>query len=344
MVRSDSLPDLRRTHREVPIDAISSRSLPADLHSIEPTYSEIPDHVAAAQRPLPEAPHTYWQIPDHLASAQRPLPHVPCTYDEIPDDVVLQVRRSASIHTVTRIHEVVKDDNVSCKSAPAALHSVESVYWKILNDDDDNDDDGPILPYAATAEISLSEVKKRRENAQPYRQNSQNQRSSTSRQIIALGLDRMVNTQRVTFYEQCPCGQYERANITSRNIFGDPTTDHDVRTYVNATDASGVPSVSHAVGSVLSTPSDTYWPWCVPTERPRSKPRRASLPALPDSHWSSAISREGPHNTPLRTPLTISPNTYWPWEYPRRWGSGNTPPRATLTTLPLPNTYWPWEI
>eukprot|EP00058_Branchiostoma_floridae_P005731 XP_002591219.1 hypothetical protein BRAFLDRAFT_131411 [Branchiostoma floridae] len=89
MVRSGSLPDLRRTHREVPDDALSRRSLPADLHSIEPTYSEIPDHVAAAQRPLPETPHTYWQIPDHLAAAQRPLPPIPYTCN-IPDESALQ--------------------------------------------------------------------------------------------------------------------------------------------------------------------------------------------------------------------------------------------------------------
>eukprot|EP00058_Branchiostoma_floridae_P020637 XP_002606127.1 hypothetical protein BRAFLDRAFT_88038 [Branchiostoma floridae] len=181
MVRSGSLPDLRRTHREVPVDAVSRRSLPADLHSIEPTYSEIPDHVAAAQRPLPETPHTYWQIQDHLASAQRPLPPIPCTYDEIPDDFVDQIRRH-SLPAISQTDEVV--NNTSCMSESAALHSSESTYCYISDDDDDNDNiidndkdndddiDGPILPYAAVAKPLLIEATKVGENSQTYTQNS----------------------------------------------------------------------------------------------------------------------------------------------------------------------------
>eukprot|EP00058_Branchiostoma_floridae_P017182 XP_002602670.1 hypothetical protein BRAFLDRAFT_72961 [Branchiostoma floridae] len=62
LLRSASLPSCSRKMASDDVD--SCRSLPAVLHSIEPTYSEIPDDIAAAQRPLPDLPHTYWEIPD----------------------------------------------------------------------------------------------------------------------------------------------------------------------------------------------------------------------------------------------------------------------------------------
>ncbi|KAI8510166.1 hypothetical protein Bbelb_125940 [Branchiostoma belcheri] len=81
LVRSASLPALS-TSAVAPDDAASCRSLPAVLPSIEPTYSEIPDHMAAAQRPLPALPRACWELP----AAQGPLPLPEHTYSEIPDD------------------------------------------------------------------------------------------------------------------------------------------------------------------------------------------------------------------------------------------------------------------
>ncbi|XP_019645254.1 PREDICTED: uncharacterized protein LOC109485999 [Branchiostoma belcheri] len=81
VVRSASLPALS-TSGVAQDDAASCRSLPAVLSSIEPTYSEIPDHMAAAQRPLPALPRACWELP----AAQGPLPLPEHTYSEIPDD------------------------------------------------------------------------------------------------------------------------------------------------------------------------------------------------------------------------------------------------------------------
>ncbi|XP_019641839.1 PREDICTED: uncharacterized protein LOC109483286 [Branchiostoma belcheri] len=231
MVRSASLPDLRRTQRKVPDDTVSCRSLPTVLNSIEPTYSEIPDHVAVAQRPLPALPHIY---------------------SEIPDDFVLQLRRQASLSAITGRQEVVKDDTVSCKSLPATLHPCEYAYCNISDDDDDNDEDGPISSYAVPAD----EISNARENTQTYRQASatasRRGRSTAGRHIVTYGLDRKTNTHRVTFYEDFPSTKEEKANVTSRNIFGDAAS-QGVRTYVNTTDASGDLSISQGVEPTSST-------------------------------------------------------------------------------------------
>ncbi|KAI8510029.1 hypothetical protein Bbelb_124570 [Branchiostoma belcheri] len=79
--RSASLPALRYTKKEIQEDTTSCKSLPSALVSTEPTYSVIPDNVAAAQRPLPAFPPTY-NLLDAVAADQSAIPH---TYCEIPD-------------------------------------------------------------------------------------------------------------------------------------------------------------------------------------------------------------------------------------------------------------------
>ncbi|XP_019616018.1 PREDICTED: uncharacterized protein LOC109463605 [Branchiostoma belcheri] len=151
LLRSASLPTAR-SGKTASDDAASCKSLPAVLHSIEPTYSEIPDDVACAHRPLPGLPHvysddagvvrsaslpacsrgatpddaascrslpavlqfiepTYSQIPDHIAAAQRPLPApprvtLPNTYWpwEIPGEGTRNTPRRASLPTVTLLN------------------------------------------------------------------------------------------------------------------------------------------------------------------------------------------------------------------------------------------------
>ncbi|XP_019623661.1 PREDICTED: uncharacterized protein LOC109469569 [Branchiostoma belcheri] len=86
-------------------DTGSCRSLPAVLQSIELTYSQIPDHLAVAQRPLPALPSTCWEIPNHGTAAQHPLPVSHHTYIETPDDesgpMPLYADAEFSLHVIT---------------------------------------------------------------------------------------------------------------------------------------------------------------------------------------------------------------------------------------------------
>ncbi|CAH1273995.1 Hypp5247 [Branchiostoma lanceolatum] len=215
------------------------------------------------------------------------------------------------------MQEVVKDDTASCKSLPAILNSGDSIYCKISDDDNDNDGDGHILPYAAVAEPSLIEVRKDRENRQAYGQsftaNCHTVRCTTGMHIVAYGVDRKAKTHHVTFYEDCPWAQDERANAASRSIFGDHAATGDVRTYVNTADASGVLSVSQGLGPTLTPkPPDTYWPREFPREGPRNTPNRASLSTLPNTYWPWEIPGNVLRNTPRRASFPKLPSTYWP--------------------------------
>eukprot|EP00058_Branchiostoma_floridae_P021651 XP_002607141.1 hypothetical protein BRAFLDRAFT_68065 [Branchiostoma floridae] len=108
LLRSASLPAC--PNKMASDDVASCRSLPAVLDSIEPTYSEMPDDIATAQRPLPGLPHTYWEIPDGDSGVVRSasLPAVTCT-------------RGGG----------APDDTASCRSLPSVLLSIEPTYSEI---------------------------------------------------------------------------------------------------------------------------------------------------------------------------------------------------------------------
>ncbi|KAI8507623.1 hypothetical protein Bbelb_150030 [Branchiostoma belcheri] len=317
VVRSASLPAC--SLRDAPEDVTSCRSLPAALESIKPTYSQIPDHLAAAQRPLPALPRTWWEIQDHEASAQRPLPVLTHTYSEIPDDK----------------------------------------------------DSGPKPLYSDVAEFSLHVVTNGRQNRRP------------GRSIATYGSTGQTNGQRNPLYRNASqvksimgCSRQLRAALVSQ-----PAA-QCVRKYViNVTDAimsrgqyvigahlpamdairahrpsiywpwemprEGTHNTARRASLPNVTPPNTYWPWEIPGEGACNTPRRASLPTvtLPNTYWPWEIPGEGACNTPRRAslPTVTLPNTYWPWEIPGE-GACNTPRRASLPTVTLPNTYWPWEI
>ncbi|XP_019620295.1 PREDICTED: LOW QUALITY PROTEIN: uncharacterized protein LOC109466878 [Branchiostoma belcheri] len=278
VVRSASLPAC--TPGGGPDDATSCRSLP----SIEPTYSQIPDHMAAAHRPLPALPHTSWEIPDHHTATQRPLPVSHHTYSEIPDD----------------------------------------------------EESGPMSFYADAGEISLHVVTNRRQNRR------------SGRSMVTYGSTGQTNGQRNPFYRNAAEVEGIRSRRQQRTALASQPADQGVSMYVNVTDAilSRGEDVTRAHIAFLTQPN-TYGSWEIQGEGSRITPRRASLPTvtLPNTYWPWEIPGDGTHFTRRRVslPTVTLPNTYWPWEIPGE-GTRNTSRRASLPTVTLPNTYWPWEI
>ncbi|KAI8490153.1 hypothetical protein Bbelb_322230 [Branchiostoma belcheri] len=281
VVRSASLPAC--TRGGAPDDATSCRSLPAVLPSIEPTYSQIPDHMAAAHRPLPALPHTSWEIPDHHTATQRPLPVPHHTYSEIPDD----------------------------------------------------EESGPMSFYADAGEISLHVVRNRRQNRR------------SGRSMATYGTTGQTNGQRNPFYRNAAEVEGIRSRRQQRTALVSQPADQGVSRYVNVTDAilSRGEDVTRAHIAFLTQPN-TYRSWEIQGEGSRITPRRASLPTvtLPNTYWPWEIPGEGTHFTRRRVslPTVTLPNTYWPWELPGE-GTQNTAQRSSIH-LTLPNTYWPWEI
>ncbi|KAI8491388.1 hypothetical protein Bbelb_310210 [Branchiostoma belcheri] len=282
VVRSASLPAC--TPGAAPDDATSCRSLPAVLPSIEPTYSQIPDHMAAAHRPLPALPHTFWEIPDHHTATQRPLPALHHTYSEIPDD----------------------------------------------------EESGPMSFYADAGEISLHVVTNRRQNRR------------SGRSMATYGTTGQTSGQRNPFYRNAAEVEGIRSRRQQRTALVSQPADQGVSRYVNVTDAilSRGEDVTRAHIAFLTQPN-TYGSWEIQGEGSRITPRRASLPTvtLPNTYWPWELPEDGTHFTRQRVslPTVTLPNTYWPWEIQGE-GSRITPRRVSLPTVTLPNTYWPWEL
>ncbi|CAH1233154.1 Hypp613 [Branchiostoma lanceolatum] len=342
LLRSASLPAC--SDRMALDDAASCRSLPAVLHSIDLTYSEISDDVADAQRPLPSLPHVYSEIPDNVASAQRPLPGIPHVYCEIPDNVISDVVRSASLPARTR--GGASDDTASCRSLPAVLKSMEPsysqipdhlavaqrplpalprAYWEFPDHETtvqrprpapphtyseipDDEDSGPMPFYAAAAEFSLHVVRNRRKHQRAFRENTATSSTHRSgRSFATYGLDGQTNAQSNIFYRNATEVEGIRARRQLRTALVSQPANQGVTTYVNVTDVilSRGEDVTGAHIASLTLPN-TYWPWEIPGEGTRNTPRRGSLPLL------------------------TLPNTYWPWEIPGE-GTRNTPRRGSLS-------------
>ncbi|KAI8494628.1 hypothetical protein Bbelb_278540 [Branchiostoma belcheri] len=299
MVRSASLPARTGGLRGAPHDAVSCRSLPLVLQSIEPTYCEIPDHMAATQRPLPALPRTPWEITEHGAAAQRPLPVPHHTYSEIPDD----------------------------------------------------DESGPMPFYADPAGFSLHVVRNRGQNRRAFRDVTiTSNRHRSGRSMATYGSAEQTNAQGDSVYRMAIDAQGIRARRNLRTGLLSQAIDQSVRTYVNVTDAilSRGQEVTEAHIAFLTSPGTSgTGSWEISGEGTRITPRRVSLPTvtLPNTYWPWEIPGEGTNFTrrPVPLPTVTLPNTYWPWEIPGE-GTRNTAQRVSLPTVTPPNTYWPWEI
>ncbi|KAI8490286.1 hypothetical protein Bbelb_320240 [Branchiostoma belcheri] len=364
LLRSASLP--ARSGKMASDDAVSCRSLPAVLHSIQPTYSQIPDDVALAQRPLPGLPHVY------------------C---EIPEGALPGVVRSASVPACT--HRSAADDSASCRSLPAVLFSIEPTYnqipdhmaaaqrplpalpstaWEMpehgaatqlplpvshhtYSEIPDDEESGPMPFYADPAQSSLHVVTNRGHIRRAFRDvTTASNRHLSGRSIPAYGSAEQTNAQHNTLYRKALDAQDIRARRNLRTGLVSHSTHQSLKTFVHVTDAilSRGQEVTEAHIAFLTHPQPGgHWPWEIPGGGSRITPRRVSLPTvtLPNTYWPWEIHGEGTHITPWRAslPTVTLPNTYWPWEIPGE-GTRNTPRRSALSTVTLPNTYWPWEI
>ncbi|CAH1257916.1 LRIG2 [Branchiostoma lanceolatum] len=383
--RAASLPLTACSGRKVRGYHPSRWSLPADLHSIEPTYSEIPDDRAAAQRPLPALPHTY---------------------DEIPDDAIPSLVRSASVPTTTAAHGEAISGVMSHRSLPSRLHLIEPTYSEIpaalaaaqrplpalprayIEVPDDvaaarrslparfhtyseilDEDSGPMPFYAQPAAVFYA-VTNRGRNIRTYQNNaaSRPSRHQPGRRISMYGTARQTKGHPVPFYRnmtEVHGMQTDRQPMTSSvsqptdqcvRVCGTRNTPRRASlphvTLPNTywpwdIPGEGTPNTPQRTSLPLVTLPNTYWPWDIPGKGTRNTPQRTSLPlvTLPNTYWQWDIPGEGASNTPRRTPLpnVTLPNTYWPWDIPGE-GTRNTPRRTSLPLVTLPNTYWPWEI
>ncbi|CAH1242860.1 Hypp6997 [Branchiostoma lanceolatum] len=354
LLRSASLPAC--SSKMASDDVASCRSLPAILQSIESTYCEIPDDIAAAHRPLPGLPHSSWKIPDNTLSGML---------------------RSASLPTVTCTPGGNVDDAASCRSLPAVLLSNEPTYSEIPDDIatalrslpaqphtyseiPDDEESRPMLFYADAAAFSLHVTS--------------SVRHLSGRSIVTYGSTEQTKAQSSNLYRNAPEGHGMGAKRQPRTALVSRPADQRLRTYVNATDeilfrgqnvteaqitfhtspdshwpckisGEGASITPRRAFLPLVTLPNTYWPWEIPGTR--DTPCQSSLPfvELPNTYWPWEIPGEETRNTPRRASLSPAtlPNTYGPWEIPGE-GTCNTPRHASLSPTTLPNTYWPWEI
>ncbi|KAI8481572.1 hypothetical protein Bbelb_406720 [Branchiostoma belcheri] len=415
LLRSASLPAC--SGRMASDDVVSCRLMPAVLHSVQPTYSQIPDGLACAQRPLPSLPHEdvisgvvrsaslpartrgpgdasddaascrslpavlqsiepiYSEIPDHMATAQRPLPPLPCTSREMSEqEAAAQCSLSVPAHTYSVILDEEESDPVPFSANPAgfSLHVITN-SWQTRR-----------------AFLDVTTTSNRHRSG----------RSITTYGLVEQNIAQCNNIYRKALLEF----QGIRARRNLRTGLVSQDTDQSVRTYANVTDGilSRGQEVTEAHIAFLTSPGvsgswkfsgdvpritprrtsfpfvtipNTYWPceipgdcthftlrrvslstatlpntsrpWGIPGEGTRNTARCASLPTvtLPNTYWPWEVPGEETRNTRRRAslPTVTLPNTYWPWEVPGE-GTRNTRRRASLPTVTLPNTYWPWEV
>ncbi|KAI8506881.1 hypothetical protein Bbelb_153200 [Branchiostoma belcheri] len=348
LLRSASLP-AACSGKMASDDAVSCRSLPAVLHSIEPTYSEIPDDVATAQRPLPGLPLVYCEIPDDvIPGVVRPASLPACTRGGAPDKAAYRRSLPAVLPSIDPTYSQIPDHMPAARRPLPALPP-----WEILDHQTaserplpaphhtyseipDGEESGPMSFYADAGEISLHVVRNR----------GQNRRSGRS--MATYGSAGQTDGQRNPFYRNASEVEGIRSRRQQRTALVSQPGDQGVSRYVNVTDAilSRDEDVTTAHIAFLTQPN-TYWSWEIQGEGNLVTPRRASLPTvtLPNTYWPWEIPGEGTRNTPrlASLPTVTVPNTYWPWEIPGE-GTRNTPRLASLPTVTVPNTYWPWEI
>ncbi|XP_019614678.1 PREDICTED: uncharacterized protein LOC109462565, partial [Branchiostoma belcheri] len=354
VVRSASLPAC--TRGAGPEDATSCRSLPAVLPSIEPTYSQIPDHMPAANRPLPALPHTYWEIPDHHNATQRPLPALHHTYSEIPNDEESGPMSFYADAGEISLH-VVRNRRQNRRSGRSmATYGTTSTGQT-------NGQRNPF--YRNAAEVEGIRARRQQRTALVSQPADQGEGTRNTPRRASLPTVTLPNTY---WPWEIPwegtCNTPRRAPLPTVKL---PNTywpwEIPGEGTCNTPRRASLPTVTlpntywpweiteegtrntprRASLPTVTLPINTYWPWEIPGEGTRNTPRRASLPTvtLPNTYWPWEIPGEGTRNTPRRASLPLTPpNTYWPWEIPGE-GTRNTPRRASLT---LPNTYWPWEI
>eukprot|EP00058_Branchiostoma_floridae_P020463 XP_002605953.1 hypothetical protein BRAFLDRAFT_92219 [Branchiostoma floridae] len=286
--RSASLPVVTRyTNRTVEEDTASCKSLPAVLLSNDPSYSEIPDNVAAAQRPLPAIPQIYSVIPDAAAADEQPLdlsaqPHT------IPDDDGMGhiPFYAASADISDTAYGVGSEGNqVFCSRHSIAVRKT-AVYNSVIDTRDHH-----TSLYGKAPNIDPQQSKQ------------------------AQGLKRILSIPR---YFTVPKA------LLPREIPGKGPHDTTRRASLPLTPQNtfwpceiprkGSRNTQRRVSLPLTLPN-TYWPCEVTGEGGTgSNNQHASLTNPPNS-WPCALPSKGTINMPRHASLSELPNTYWPWEF-----------------------------
>ncbi|KAI8482160.1 hypothetical protein Bbelb_401500 [Branchiostoma belcheri] len=360
--RSSSLPAISQQQGGVPHRQLTScRSLPTNLSSIEPNYSEIPDDTDHAL-------HTYWEIPDGGMS---------------------DVTRSASFMKIPTVTRTRLEDAVSCQSLPAALPTTEQTYCTIPDSDEDGED-APLPYYAVAVDLTLPVVTGNGEGlGSIYLDNQIHPNSRKTRH------DRL-RSHRVTLYGKSrdkgcfhvSLGRsslhLKKTTIQNKGVYG-RSKSHRVKIYGKAEDApnrQGMPAHAKPPASnsqstqgqlhqnvqlndaaLQTSQPNTYWPWqIVEGEGYWSNSRRsASLPEL--LNRAKELQSKDDSTTPWRTSFDIPQTTYcpsgallnyWPWKIERgpitlrRQASlpllRSTPQNEVTSNQIQTNTYWPWEV
>eukprot|EP00058_Branchiostoma_floridae_P007972 XP_002593460.1 hypothetical protein BRAFLDRAFT_70760 [Branchiostoma floridae] len=323
-------------------------SVQVNIHG-QPTYSDIPDHVAAAQRPLPAFPPPYWEIrndpsafqhsyceiPDNIAAAQRPLPALPLTPLDTDIPTVAKSIGYNKYNTLPTIKHSPRGSHnaaVSHRLLPSLHHSLEA-----SDSDSDSPDDDTCRFYAAAAEPSLPVVTKTNDSQKTYQDNSG--------LAVELSLPRITKTNDSQKTYQDNSGLAVELSLPRITKTKDCQKTYCIATLHSNQPCANRPRVLYDVNGVsrynaattYGIPDDMY-----PARVLSNGIRRRSLPNPPYVNWLRQISREGPETTGCEETFTL-PNTCWPGESP--WeGTSNTPRRASIPLVSLPNTYWPWEI
>ncbi|KAI8510207.1 hypothetical protein Bbelb_126350 [Branchiostoma belcheri] len=238
-------------------DSASCMSLPAVLCSNEPTYSVIPDNVAAAQRPLPAILHTYSEIPDAVAAAQRPLPALPHTYSEIPDAAAVgHLDQPAIPHAYCVIPDDDGDDKGSNSFNAAAADQSSGIGYCPYGDTDENNqpklastlrNHHQAVAVRQTAAYG-SDIEARDHHSSVYGA-AANATSQQTRQ--AQGLGRARNTPRRASLPLLLPNTYWPLEIP-----GEVTS--------NTTRRTSLP--------LVTLPVNTYWPWEIPGKGTQNTP------------------------------------------------------------------------
>ncbi|CAH1238060.1 LRRTM3 [Branchiostoma lanceolatum] len=244
---------------------VPCRTLPTGLCTVSHMYSEIPDNIAAAQRPLPALPHTYAEIPDHIAAAQRPLPTLPSTSlrpvrptdcDSLEDEpitpyaaaaepslpVVTKSRQNQRMYDIDGVHSIPGRLAATYRVPRESWHHCVTTYgnpctyWPrvIIGDGTQNTPRRASLPLVTLPNTYW-----------PWEIVGEGTRNTPRRASLPLTLPNTYWPWKI----------------------------------------SGEGSRNTQRPSSLSTLPNTYWPWEIAGKGTRNTPRRASLSTLPNTYW-----------------------------------------------------------
>ncbi|XP_019645261.1 PREDICTED: uncharacterized protein LOC109486007 [Branchiostoma belcheri] len=318
VVRSASLPALSTSGSTVaPDDAASCRSLSAVLPSTEPTYSEIPDHMAAAQHPLPVS-HTYSEVPDDEESVG--IPFYADAAEILLQIVTSRVQNGQAYQDITTRGSITTYGSPEINNATRQAPDAQGIRAHI---------------NLSSRKALVSHVHATDQSVRTY-VNVTDEILSRGQKIT--GAHVAVLTFPRAYWQISGEGSRITPRRASLPLVTLPIT-KELQGLHNTTRRAALPT---------GTLHYTSWLRAIPGEGTRNMARRASLPTVTPSntYWPWGIPGEGTHyvtQSRASLPTVTLPNTYWPWEIPGE-GTRNTPRRASLPTVTLPNTYWPWGI